>query len=323
MLNRRERLNQGERLNQAHKPIRECIKEVGIKVATIFAIGTTAIGITSCAPDRVGAKEQTTASAPSTTGAGEVDPSPSNPVPTTSATDTFPAATRTLPDIEPSYFNGEVDRQLLEKYVATVDKYPTTKDAVNALFAGPNLEDKTGVYNKLMYEVGLDGVRKKPVPVPQEAIIALYGPEPEDGYPESVRKSIDAWNEKYADFRSTYFATGGKTPYDDEGWSDNPFRCLYALNVYSHNNSSPMYKHGSATGEFTQHCEGGGSIIDHDSFNWTMREAFVMDRYYLDTGTGKEVKITGNGKEKEEAKGSIVEAWRIIEVRDIEEIKKK
>ena len=54
-----------------------------------------------------------------------------------------------------------------------------------------------------------------------------------------------------------------------------------------------------------------------------MREAFVMDRYYLDTGTGKEVKITGNGKEKEEAKGSIVEAWRIIEVRDIEEIKKK
>lgn len=101
------------------------------------------------------------------------------------------------------------------------------------------------------------------------------------------------------------------------------FRCYYALNVYSHNNSSPMYKHGSATGEFTQHCEGGGYLIDHESSNWTMREAFVMDRYYLDTGTGKEVKITGNGKEKEEAKGSIVEAWRIIEVRDIEEIKKK
>ena len=34
----------------------------------------------------------------------------------------------------------------------------------------------------------------------------------------------------------------GKTPYDDEGWSDNPFRCLYALNVYSHNNNSPMYE---------------------------------------------------------------------------------
>lgn len=323
MSNREERLNRGERLNQAHKPIRERIKEAGIKVATIFAIGATAIGITSCAPDRVGAKEQTTASAPSTTGAGEADPSPSNPVPTTSATDTFPAPEITYPKIEPSYFNGEVDRQLLEKYVATVDKYPTTKDAVNALFAGPTLEDKTGVYNKLMYEVGLDGVRTKPVPVPQEAIIALYGPEPKDGYPESVRKSIDAWNEKYADFRSAYYSSGGKTPYDDIGWSDNPFRCLYALNVYSHNNSSPMYKHGSATGEFTQHCEGGGYLIDHESSNWTMREAFVMDRYYLDTGTGKEVKITGNGKEKEEAKGSIVEAWRIIEVRDIEEIKKK
>ena len=71
--------NRGERLNQAHKSIRERIKEAGIKVATIFAIGATAIGITSCAPDRVGAKEQPTASAPSTTGTGEIDPSPSNP----------------------------------------------------------------------------------------------------------------------------------------------------------------------------------------------------------------------------------------------------
>ena len=243
------------------------LKEAGVRTTALIAIGAAGLGLTACGPSETKAVESPTptASAPVTPGASETAPAPS------------------------SSETAGINQELPEKYLVTVEKYPTSAEAANALIAGPDMgaNPPAGVFNTIMTEAGRNQSTTDAPSVPPEAIIALFGPEPAEGYPESVQADIAKWKKDYKQFQGLYFATMT---------SEEPFQCFYQLQVTSSND------HG-IRGKYTQYCRESsvpGSRTKATDFEWSEWLNLTMAQR-TDETTGQKV-------------------WYITEVRDGETI---
>lgn len=165
-----------------------------------LCVGAAAIaattGLAACGANNAGAeKPPTVATASATPGASET----ASTSPSVSTSETIPTAENTL------------NLELLRKYEVTVDQYPTVKDAAIALI-GNTAEQKgtlsdvmQGVWNAYAANKWYDAPK-----FPKEAVVALFGPEPEEGYPDDIQSQITTFSEGYDNFANMAAATANE-----------------------------------------------------------------------------------------------------------------
>lgn len=85
---------------------------------------------------------------------------------------------------------------------ALVDKYPNAEAAASYLMGGENGD---GLYSEILKKAGQRGENaRETMNAPQDSIVALFGEEPEGGYPASVKGMIAQLNEYYNTFAKAY-----------------------------------------------------------------------------------------------------------------------
>lgn len=166
-------------------------------------------------------------------------------------------------------------------FEATVDKYPDAASAAEYLMGNA---DGDGVYSRILRYAGHRGeVLSDTLTAPEDALVALFGPMPADGYPEQVQNIIDDMNKKYELFAAAYGMTKD---------SQHPFSCTVSYTDISTLADSKV----SGIGE--EKCD-TRSLPGDNKVNFKVVEVITLDKY-------------------KDAGGRMT--WRITDIEDIKTI---
>lgn len=144
---------------------------------------------------------------------------------------------------------------------AVVDKYPDAASAAEYLMGNA---DGEGVYSRILRYAGHRGEDTSETMVaPKEALVALFGPEPTDGYPEQVQDIINDMNMKYNLFAGAYAMTKD---------SQYPWSCQVSYTDIT------TLSDNTVSGITEEKCETRG-IPGNDKVNFKVIETITLTRY--------------------------------------------
>lgn len=165
--------------------------------------------------------------------------------------------------------NKDVVKENWADYVATVDKYPDAVSAAEYLMGNAEGE---GVYSRVLRYAGNRGEEIASVmSIPEGAKLALFGPEPADGYPEQVQNIIDDMNKKYSLFAGAYATTKDM---------QHPFACEVRYTDITE------VSDGVVSGTLEEKCD-TRSLPGDNKVNFEIIERINLAQY-TDSTTGKE-----------------------------------
>lgn len=177
-----------------------------------------------------------------------------------------PAATATATQ------SGETnkDQENWADYVATVEQYPDVESAAEYLMGG---SDGKGLYSEILSRAGQRGEDTSDLQgAPAEAIEALFGPEPANGYPANVVGMISQLNEYHDRFVIAYRQTVEM---------GTPVSCTTTLTNVERVSSNTVKGRAAMT------CVNVGGLIGNKDGDWDWEAGILLTLAQQESGNDK------------------------------------